>query len=458
MQSTFEALGLSQALITGLEKESITVPTPIQAGTIPYALKNQDIVGRSVTGSGKTLAYLLPIFEKVDAHKKEMQAIILAPTHELVVQINRQIQALAVNAGIPMNSATIMGEVNIKRQVEKLKEKPQIIVGSSGRILELIKLKKINAHTVKTIVIDEGDRLLDENNVEGVKSVIKATQKDRQLMVFSATINDQTLQIAREFMKEPAVVQIDETPVNSQITHLVIRAEQREKIEVLRKLLVALQPKKALVFLNRNDKIQMTVAKLQHHQIKAAGIYGDAAKEDRKKAMDDFTYGRIQILVASDLAARGLDIKGLTHIINMDLPPDEEGYLHRVGRTGRAGNAGTAISLVTEAELPLIKKLELRLGVRIEQKDVYKARIISPRRGKPSSAQVKAPKTGDTKPAWAKNGSAGNSGTKSADAKASGTSTASAAEAASGLPAKKPFKARTSAPAKPKPKKQGRPW
>ncbi len=433
MECTFESLGLSSALVEGLNKESITVPTPVQAAAIPFALENRDIVGRSVTGSGKTLAYLLPIFQKVDAGKKEMQVIILAPTHELVVQINRQIQSLAANSGIPMNSATIMGEVNIKRQVEKLKEKPQIIVGSSGRILELIKLKKINAHTIKTIVIDEGDRLLDMNNIEGVKAVIKATQKDRQLMIFSATINEQALKTAREFMKEPEVVQIDETPVSGQITHWVIKAEQREKIEVLRKLLTALEPKKALVFLNRNDQIQMTVAKLQHHQIKAAGIYGDAAKEDRKKAMDDFTYGRIQILVASDIAARGLDIKGLTHIINMDLPPDEEGYLHRVGRTGRAGNTGTAISLVTETEMELIKRLENRLGVKIQQKDVYKARIISPRRGKPSSS---APSV-----------------KKSVTAKVPEIEKVKTEE-----PAKKTFKARTSAPAKPKPKKLGRPW
>lgn len=438
MQSTFETLELSPALIEGLKKDNITVPTPIQAGAIPFALKNLDIIGRSITGSGKTLAYLLPIFQKTDAHKKEMQVIILAPTHELVVQINRQIQTLASSSGIPINSAVIMGEVNIKRQVEKLKEKPQIIVGSSGRILELIKLKKINAHTVKTIVIDEGDRLLDVNNIEGVRAVIRATQKDRQLMVFSATINEQALQTAREFMKDPEVVQIDETQVSGQIAHMVIKAEHREKIEVLRKLITALQPKKALVFLNRNDQIQMTVAKLQHHQIKSAGIYGDATKEDRKKAMDDFTYGRIQILVASDLAARGLDIKGLTHIINMDLPPDEEGYLHRVGRTGRAGNTGIAISLVTESEMPLIKKLEIKLGVKIEQKDVYKARIISPRRGKPSSARPQAPKLTAVKPM----------GTKSAEAGISSTE----------QPAKKPFKARTSSPAKPKPKKQGRPW
>lgn len=433
MECTFESLGIASALIEGLHKEGITVPTPVQAAAIPFALKNCDIVGRSVTGSGKTLAYLLPLFQKVDAGKKEMQAIILAPTHELVVQINRQIQILATNSGIPMNSTTIMGEVNIKRQVDKLKEKPHIIVGSSGRILELIKLKKINAHTIKTIVIDEGDRLLDMNNIEGVKAVIKATQKDRQLMVFSATINEQALKMAREFMKEPEVVQIDETPVSGQITHWVIKAEQREKIEVLRKLLTALEPKKALVFLNRNDQIQMTVAKLQHHQIKAAGIYGDATKEDRKKAMDDFTYGRIQILVASDIAARGLDIKGLTHIINMDLPPDEEGYLHRVGRTGRAGNTGTAISLVTETEMELIKRLESRLGVKIEQKDVYKARIISPRRGKPSSSAPSAKKAIAAKATEADQG-------KSAE------------------PAKKAFKARTSAPTKPKPKKLGRPW
>jgi superfamily II DNA/RNA helicase len=192
----------------------------IQVKAIPLALENKDIIGQSETGSGKTLAYLLPIFQKIDSDKKEIQAIILAPTHELVMQIDKQIKLLSQNSEVPITSATMIGEVNIKRQIEKLKEKPHIIIGSTGRVLQLIKMKKLRAHTVKTIVIDEGDRLLDQNNLTGVKDVIKTTMRDRQLMVFSATINEKTLSIAKSLMKETEIIKIEEKKqVNPDITH-----------------------------------------------------------------------------------------------------------------------------------------------------------------------------------------------------------------------------------------------
>ncbi len=377
MDKTFQDLGLNSALIEGLKKANITNPTDIQINVIPKALENKDIIGQSQTGSGKTLAYLLPIFQRIDAAKKEMQAIILAPTHELVMQIDNQIRILAENSGIPVTSASIIGDVNVKRQVEKLREKQHIIVGSTGRILELIKMKKISAHTIRTIVIDEGDRLLDDKNIAPVKDIIKTTLRDRQLMVFSATINERTLKAAETLMKEPEVIKIEETVlVNPDIEHLYTVVEQRDKIEMLRKLIAAEKPKKAIVFINKSDDTQITTMKLQYHNIKAYGIYGSATKEERKKAMEDFRSGRLQILVASDIAARGLDISDVTHIFNLDLPVEPKDYLHRVGRTGRAGNQGTAISIVTEKEVPSIKRDERDFNISIEAADVFKGNIV----------------------------------------------------------------------------------
>ncbi|MDP4142880.1 MAG: DEAD/DEAH box helicase [Bacillota bacterium] len=379
MMTSFDSLGLNSNLIEGLKKENITEPTAIQEKLIPSAIENKDVIGQSQTGSGKTLAYLLPIFQKIDSSKREMQAIILAPTHELAMQINSQIKLLSNNSGMLVTSLPIIGEVNITRQIEKLREKPHIIVGSAGRILELIKKKKISAHTIKSIVIDEGDRLLDENNINGVKDLIKTTMRDRQLMVFSATINEKTLISAKALMKDPEIVQIkSEELINPDINHLYFTAEQRDKMEVLRKLIASIKPERAIVFINKSDETQITTLKLQYHNIKACGIYGGATKEERKEAMDGFKNGKIQLLVASDIAARGLDVKDVTHIFNLDLPPDPKEYLHRVGRTGRAGKTGTAISIVTTREVPVIKKYERDFNITVEHKDIYKGAIVNP--------------------------------------------------------------------------------
>ncbi|EJO5346814.1 DEAD/DEAH box helicase [Clostridium botulinum] len=378
MNNSFDALNLNPKLTEGLKKLNINEPTEIQQKAIPLAMENKDIIGQSETGTGKTLAYLLPIFEKTNTEKREMQSIILAPTHELAMQINNEIKNISSNSNMNIKSIAIIGEANIKRQIEKLKEKPHIIVGSSGRILELIKKKKITAHTVKTIVIDEGDKLLDKNNIKVVKDVIKTTLRERQLMLFSATLNESTLDRAKELMKNPEIVKIKEkNTVNENIKHLCITGDHRERIETLRKLIAATNPKKAIVFINRNEEIELTTLKLQYHKIKAYGIYGAAEKQQRKKALEDFRLGKIQILVSSDLSARGLDVKDVTHIFNLDLPENPKEYLHRVGRTGRALKEGTAISIITEKEKALIRKYEKEFNINIYEKKLYKGNLIN---------------------------------------------------------------------------------
>jgi ATP-dependent RNA helicase DeaD len=395
MEATFSELGINPDLIEGLKKANITNPTDIQTKTIPLALENKDIIGESQTGSGKTLAYLLPIFQKIDSSKKEMQAIILAPTHELVMQIENVIKLLSENSGVPVTSASIIGDVNVKRQVEKLREKQHIIVGSTGRILELIKMKKISAHTIKTIVIDEGDRLLDDKNVSIVKDIIKTTMRDRQLMVFSATIGEKTLLTSKSVMKEPEFIRVEEAlQVNPDIEHMYVVVEQRDKMEMLRKLIAAAKPKKAIIFINKSDDTEITTMKLQHHNFKVYGIHGSATKEERKKAMEDFRGGKLQLLVASDIAARGLDIQDVTHIFNLDLPVEPKDYLHRVGRTGRAGKQGTAISIVTEKEVAQIKKYERSFDINIEEQDVFKGNILPKTTAKPNFNNKKSFKQG----------------------------------------------------------------
>ncbi|MBP2644961.1 MAG: cshA 1 [Firmicutes bacterium] len=358
MNNVFGELGISEPLSKGLSLAGITVPTTIQKQVIPLALLGKDVIGKSATGTGKTLAYLLPIMEKIDTTIRQVQAVVLAPTHELAMQIYRQLEMLNKNAGMAVTAAPIIGSVNIQRQVESLKEKPQVIVGSSGRILELIQKKKINAQTIKIIVLDEVDRLLDDNNLESVKAVIKTTQRERQLLFFSATIAPATLDCVKQLTQEVEFIAAEgQTEVPPDITHTYLLAEQRDKIEVFRKLLASLKAPRGLVFINKSEAIEITVAKLNYHGIKAAGIFGASKQADRKKALEDFRSGRIQLLVASDLAARGLDIPDIPFIFNLELPEDPQVYLHRAGRTGRAGKSGCVISLVTRREEETLPRL-----------------------------------------------------------------------------------------------------
>ena len=379
MNTSFEQLGLDKMLVMGLAKAAITIPTPVQAAVIPEALTGRDVIGHSATGTGKTLAYLLPLFQKIDSSKREVQGIVLAPTHELVMQIFRQAELLAQNSGIPVFTAAIIGEVNIARQIDKLKEKPHLLIGSAGRVLELIQKKKINAQTIKTIVLDEADRLLDDNNRAAVAAVIKTTQKDRQLLLFSATIPQETLVAAAQWLRDPvhAAIQND-SPLPSGITHVYFLAEARDKVVVLRKLLAGIQPERALVFVNTAPAIAETVAKLNFHGVAAAGLHGSANKAERQAAMQDYREGRVRILVASDLAARGLDIDGVDNVINLDLPETAQSYLHRAGRTGRAGASGRVFSIVDRGESRRIHSLRKSLRIAITEKQLSYGEIVDP--------------------------------------------------------------------------------
>ncbi|WP_242652502.1 DEAD/DEAH box helicase [Desulfofarcimen acetoxidans] len=367
--------------MTGLQKININVPTDIQTKVIPLALQGKDIIGQSETGTGKTLAYLLPLLQKLDNTKRETQAVILAPTQELSIQIQRLIEAMISGSDIPVTSAPIIGNVNIARQVEKLKEKPHIIVGSCSRILDLVEKKKIAAQKIKTIVIDEADRLLDDKNLAQIKALIKTTLKDRQILLFSATIPGKTLERAKEMLQNPQIITIQANlEITPNISHIYFLTEYRDKIKVLRKLVGIINVERALVFVNRGDNIELTSEKLNYHGLKTAGLHAGLLKEERKKAIEDFRQNKIQLLVATDIAARGLDIAGLSYVFNLDMPEDPQAYLHRVGRTGRAGKTGTAISIVARQEAALINKYEKVLKIKFAAKHMYKGKILDTRR------------------------------------------------------------------------------
>ncbi|MDD6794779.1 MAG: DEAD/DEAH box helicase [Clostridiaceae bacterium] len=377
--TTFKDLGLNDNIIEGLKKQGIAEPTDIQELVIPEALQNKDIIGQSHTGSGKTLAFVTPIFQKIDTSKREMQALILAPTHELVMQIEAQIKLLAKNSELPVTSLSIIGDVNIDKQIKKLKDiKPHIIVGSTGRVLDLIKKKKkITAHTIKTIVIDEADNLLDNTSSAMVKDVIKTTMKDRQLMVFSATINNNTLNTAKELMNNPAILKVEkDTILNPNIEHLYVETDARDKFETLRKLIAATNPEKALVFINNIYEIDKISDKLNFHNKKTFVIHKRVTKEQRQAALENFKNGKINILISSDVSARGLDITGITHVINLDFPKNQSEYLHRAGRCARGKNSGCTISLVSPKEKGGIRVYEKAFGIKIAKRSLSYGKLV----------------------------------------------------------------------------------
>ena len=378
MNNSFNELNINNSIVVGLEKQNITIPTGIQETAIPFALENKDIIAEAHTGTGKTLAFLIPIFEKINVEKREMQAIILAPTHELVVQIESQIKLLSTNSGINVTSLSIMGESNIEKQIKKLKEvKPHIIVGSPGRILDLIKKKKITAHTIKTIVLDEADNLLSKNKPVIIKDIIKSTMKDRQLMFFSASINKETLNLAKTLVKDVEIIKIEnKSEINPKIEHICILGSLRDRFENLRKLLAAEQPQRAIVFVNNNTDLRQINEKLQYHKVKSTAIYGNASKEERQRALDAFRRGKCNVLVSSDLSARGLDIPEVSHIISLDFPVNPDEYLHRAGRTARGNSSGVSVCLITNKDIEILQSYEKAFDIEFTVKKLYGGKLM----------------------------------------------------------------------------------
>ncbi|MFL6575915.1 MAG: DEAD/DEAH box helicase [Povalibacter sp.] len=373
---SFTDLGLPPELIAALAKQQIAEPTPIQTAALPVLLGGEDAYLHAETGTGKTLAYLLPLFCRIDRALAATQAIIVAPTHELAIQIQRQCSELALNAGWPIRSVLLIGGTALDRQIEKLKKKPHIAVGSPGRVAELIDKGKLKAKFFRTIVIDEADRLLSDESFSAIRSVVQAANAERQLVFASATQEPQTLAALASLAANVKMLEAGTAAVNENIEHLYLVCEERDKPDELRKLLHALQPERAIVFVHRNDSAEKIAAKLAHHQIAVADLTASLHKEDRKRAMDGFRSAAVHVLIASDVAARGLDIKGVTHIFNYDVPTLSKTYLHRVGRTARAGAKGVAVSLANEVEARLVSRYETELNIRLQRVRMREGRVL----------------------------------------------------------------------------------
>lgn len=375
----FSNLLVPPEFIAALAKQQILDPSPIQIAAIPPLAAGKDAYLRAETGTGKTLAYLLPLFSRMDPAQAATQVVIVAPTHELALQIHRQACDLAINASSAIRSVLLIGGTATARQIDKLKAKPHVVVGSPGRIVELIERRKLKTAHIRSVVIDEADRLLNEESLSWIQKIIGAAAPARQLIFASATIEQQTRQVLATLAPNVVMLRAGATAVNENIEHLYLVCESRDKPDMLRKLLHALDVPRSIVFVHRNDVAEQVASKLTHHKLGVADLNSELSKIDRKRAMDGIRNGTIRIMIASDLAARGLDLPGVTHVFNLDVPTISKAYLHRVGRTSRAGAKGTAVSLVTETEARLIRRYEQELGIALQCIRVHNGEITASR-------------------------------------------------------------------------------
>ncbi|RXJ02595.1 DEAD/DEAH box helicase [Anaerobacillus alkaliphilus] len=371
MENGFQSFELAPFLLKGLEKMNISTPTQIQQEAIPNILAGHQVVGRSKTGSGKTLAYLLPLLTKMDESVKDLQGIVLAPTHELAMQIYRVLEELVADTNF--NIDVFIGSANIKRQLEKLKkQKPQIIVGTPGRILELTQQKKLKIHLCKMLVVDEADRMLQERETrQSFIEISKRLEKDAKYMFFSATIPGRLLEDIETLIRsEVLLVSSEEKLETKKVEHSFLKVEDRERIDMARRLVHSLKVKRGIIFVNHLDKVAETTEKFLYKGMKAAALSSDSDKHQRAKVLQQLQSGEIEVVVASDVAARGLDVDDVTHIINIHPPVDEDAYVHRAGRTGRMGKKGVVITLVTHKEFFIIDKFQKKLGFTFVEKEL----------------------------------------------------------------------------------------
>ncbi|UQZ33260.1 DEAD/DEAH box helicase [Paenibacillus sp. PK3_47] len=374
-KASFAAIGIQEDLAARLSEFGITEPSPVQEQTIPLLLEGRDVLAASQTGTGKTLAYLLPLLQGINPEQRVMQKLVLAPTQELAMQIVREAERYGAHRGIKVMG--LIGGAAIKRQIDKLREHPQLVVGTPGRIRELIGLRKLKMHEVTTIVIDEADQMFQLSGAGEVAKIVSSALRTRQLVMLSATIGPDTKALAAREMKDPAEVGIDPGVMTAEsLEHHYVVTEERNKIDMLRRVIRHYNPQRAIVFVNATEDIAEVEAKLNHLGLTAAALYGDADKVTRSNVLSRFRDGKFRVLVASDVAARGLDIENLTLVVSYDPAFDAEHYVHRAGRTGRMGKRGLSVSIVTEQQTFIMRKFARELDINLEQRELFAGKVL----------------------------------------------------------------------------------
>ncbi|MGD8191175.1 DEAD/DEAH box helicase [Brevibacillus ginsengisoli] len=395
--TSFQSLELSDKLIQTLQTYHITEPTPIQAQTIPAILQGRNVIAAAPTGSGKTFAYLLPACHAIDPAKKELQVLVLAPTHELVMQIAKEAEKLLTPQGLQV--VPLIGGVDPKRQIEKLKQHPVLVVATPGRLRELLEQRKIKVHTVQTIIVDEADRLMDEGFKGTVADIQRRLLRDTQRLYFSATLSSQILTYLESIVQEPVIINVDREQNSEQVLHFYILTEMRKKVDTLRRLIRLLDAKRTIVFINHLDRVDEIQERLTYHQIECRLIHRDTPKEERAKTIEDFREAKFPVLLATDVAARGIDIPDIEAVIHQDPAIDADAYIHRSGRTGRMGAAGLVFSIITPQQKFILDKFQKQTKIPIVEKAMSHGTLVHPgsiRKNSGASKQASS-KAGSTK-------------------------------------------------------------
>ena len=353
----FSELGLSEGIVNTLTEIGYEQPTPIQEQTIKLALEGRDVLGQAQTGTGKTAAFGLPTIEKIDASNPAIQALVIAPTRELAVQGQEELFRFGKSKGLKVR--TVFGGSSIEKQIKGLKAGAHIVVGTPGRLVDLIKRKAIKLDQLETLILDEADEMLNMGFLEDIHFIIEKTPEARQTLLFSATMPNDIKKIGVKFMKNPEHIKIAAKEMTAdRIDQYFVKTKEFEKFDVLTRLLDVERPQLAIVFGRTKRRVDELIRGLKLRGYRAEGMHGDLDQNKRLAVLRDFKAGHIDVLVATDVAARGLDVSGVTHVYNYDITQDQESYVHRIGRTGRAGKSGRSVTFVSYNEMGYLRAIE----------------------------------------------------------------------------------------------------
>jgi ATP-dependent RNA helicase RhlE len=340
---TFATFGLNPKTVTVVAKLGMASPTPIQDQIIPEILAGRDVIGLAETGTGKTAAFLLPLIEK-SLKNHQHQTLILAPTRELAIQISEELRRLAY--GFRINYAICVGGVSIRPQIMALRRPNQFVIGTPGRVRDLINQRYLNLRNVSTVVLDEADRMLDMGFINDMRAILSLTPKERETLLFSATMSSDAKRLVNDFMRDPLTVSVKKTDVISSIEQDVVPFEHHTKFEKLLSLFGDPELRRVLIFGSMKHSVERLARQLTEAGIQSESIHGNKNQGQRQRALQKFKSGQVRVLVATDVAARGIHVDNVTHVINYDLPNTFEDYVHRIGRTGRAKKRGKALTFV----------------------------------------------------------------------------------------------------------------
>mgnify|MGYP000587395519 CR=1 FL=1 len=366
----FDELNIDERILRAIEDMGFEETSPIQTQAIPAVCEGIDVVGQAQTGTGKTAAYTIPMLMKIDPQIKKPQAIVLCPTRELAVQVAEEIRKLAKYMS-DIKVLPVYGGQEIVRQIKSLKTGVQIIVGTPGRVMDHMRRKTVKFDNINMVILDEADEMLDMGFREDMETILTETPEDRQTVMFSATMPKAIMDIARNFQKDARIIKVVRKELTvSNIEQFYYEVRPKNKTEVLCRLIDIYNPRLSVVFCNTKRQVDELISELKGRGYFADGIHGDMKQQQRDRVMDDFRSGKVDILIATDVAARGIDVDDVDMVFNYDIPQDEEYYVHRIGRTGRAGRSGMALSFISGKEVYKLKDIERYCKTKILAKPV----------------------------------------------------------------------------------------